>query len=48
MKAGRINQGKPIACAFCGASGGTLMKLGDGRYIHQDRVKCAVLASRRK
>ena len=39
-------KGNYITCAFCGTAGGTLMKIGEGKYVHQDRVKCAVLASK--
>ena len=44
----RLERGKPIVCARCGAAGGILIKREDGSYIHQDTAKCNMLRLRVK
>ena len=40
------HRGKPIVCAKCGKSGGTLINIGDRinpNYVHQDEKKCQIM-----
>ena len=38
--------GTSVVCSRCGLSGGTLVKIGDGKYVCQDQRKCGLLQSR--
>ena len=41
-------RGRPIKCRICKMGGGTLVKVGEGEYAHQDKDKCALLMMRRE
>ena len=38
----------PIICSECGCSGGTLIKVGENHYVHQNKDKCMILRCKAK
>ena len=37
-----------LTCSKCGLSGGTLVRVNDDHYEHQDKAKCRMLQLRRR
>ena len=37
------HEGKAIVCQKCRNAGGTLVKVGDNEYVHQNQALCKIL-----